>query len=981
MGAARLKAIAAPVASKTAPSSSAVFADDDEDDDEARAALHAAQGKAKSAVRPLPLLDDADDVPALAPAAHGGHGAGAGMQAQQGTDAWSHGTHGHGQGGSASAARTTAQQEEEAPAFDDEEEEDAYYEAWKEAMRKAKEAEQLQAQAQAQAGDGGSTVGSASGSGPQPHAALAAQHTGEDVDMAGASTASALTASVGAGLKRPRPTDDAASVASSSVPQPRGAGHRGEGARLEEDEDIALYASEEWGVGGKSALDMLREKLSAKVIKPVDHSNIDYSPFPKCFYVEHPEVRAMTAEAVAEARADAEIAVRGRAVPRPIQTWEHSGLPAQLLSGMPGRGFTAPFAIQKQALPVIMSGRDVIGVARTGSGKTLAYVLPMIRHVMAQEPLGEGEGPIALVLAPARELVVQIYHETRRFCKHLGMRAVAVYGGAPVAEQIGEMKRGSEVLIATPGRLIDLLTLNSGKLISFSRVTYVCLDEADRMFDLGFAPQVEKIMSLIRPDRQTVMFSATFPSHVETLARKALRVPVEIVVGGRSKASPDISQWVEVREEGSKFARTLQLLGEWYERGSILVFVDTQERCDELFAALYKAGYPALSLHGGKDQADRDQALADFKAGLRTLMVATSVAGRGLDVKNLCLVLNYSCPNHLEDYVHRVGRTGRAGMKGTAFTFITSGEAAYASDLMRALKDARQEEHIPAELRALAEVHAKGVADGTARKRASGYANAKGYKFDDSELSAAAKARKVARQAAEIEAGLATVEDILEEQDRERSDRDEEQRLREEKESHAALVEPGSLSVHGVAEGDGGHEGPSASTSSTSSTMPPLTLPADGASRAAVIAMQIQRQLAASGKLNAEALAGLEGGGADGGGEGGSGGVGGGGGPTSDEFEINDYPQQARWRLLKEALRRIEEAAGVAITSKGAYVAPGRKPPAGERKLYLLIEGKSGMAVRQARVEARRVLEEETLRLGVNLDRGGPGAYGKYNIV
>jgi ATP-dependent RNA helicase DDX46/PRP5 len=699
----------------------------------------------------------------------------------------------------------------------------------------------------------------------------------------------------------------------------------------EGDEEAALYDSPEWGAGGTSALEQLREKLAAKAIKPVDHAAAGYRPFPKAFYVEHPDVTALSESEVAELREDAEITVRGADVPRPIQTWEQSGLPPQLLSQMPARTFTAPFAIQKQALPVIMSGRDIIGVARTGSGKTHAYVLPMLRHVMGQEALGEGEGPIAIVLAPARELVVQIHQEARRFAKHLYVRSVAVYGGAPVADQIGELKRGVGILIATPGRLIDLLTLNAGKLLSFHRVTYVVLDEADRMFDLGFEPQVAKILSLVRPDRQTVLFSATFPSHVEALARKTLRSPVEIVVGGRSKASSDVSQWVEVREEGTKFARTLQLLGEWYEKGSILVFTDTQERCDELFSALHRSGYPPLSLHGGKDQADRDQTLADFKAGLRTLLIATSVAGRGLDVKNLVLVINFSCPNHLEDYVHRVGRTGRAGGKGTAFTFITSGEGAYAGDLVRALKDAKQEDHTPPELRALAAEHTKGVAAGTARKHVSGYASTRGFKFDVNEEDAATKAKRLARLAGEIEAGVVTVEDVYEAGEAAR-----------------------------VGEEEGGEEEAPAPTAPGGAPSGLL----DGAARATAIAAAIQRQLAASGVLNAAALAASEGGGA---------GVG-----VCEELDINEYPQQARWRLMKEGLKRIEEWCGVAITSRGVFVPAGRSAPPGERKLHLLVEGKSTAAVRQAKTEARRLLEEETLRLGANLDRGG--AYTKFTV-
>ncbi|TYZ68201.1 hypothetical protein PybrP1_012977 [[Pythium] brassicae (nom. inval.)] len=435
-------------------------------------------------------------------------------------------------------------------------------------------------------------------------------------------------------------------------------------------------------------------------------------------------------------------------------------------------GYAEPFAIQRQALPAIMAGRDVIGIAKTGSGKTLAFLLPMYRHILHQPPLQEGEGPIGLVMAPARELAQQIYVEAKKFAKGLGMRATAVYGGSSVSEQIGNLKRGSDIVICTPGRMIDILSMSAGKMVSLRRVTYVVLDEADRMFDMGFEPQITKILLNIRADRQTLLFSATFPRAVETLARRVLRKPVEITVGGRSTASGDITQYVEVRDEGDKFMRLLQLLGLWYEKGNVLVFVSTQQTCDQVFQNLMKAGYPALSLHGacvggscgsrgvacgwqlgltilprsspsrslcllpgGKDQVDRDYTIDDFKRKVRTLMVATSVAGRGLDVKDLVLVINYHCPNHLEDYVHRVGRTGRAGRKGTAYTFISpevpvpsvvvvycwgegegdsdgsSGavvscrvrvqEEEYAVDLVKALEAAKQV--VPPELVALAE--------------------------------------------------------------------------------------------------------------------------------------------------------------------------------------------------------------------------------------------------------------------------------------
>jgi ATP-dependent RNA helicase DDX46/PRP5 len=226
---------------------------------------------------------------------------------------------------------------------------------------------------------------------------------------------------------------------------------------------------------------------------------------------------------------------------------------------------------------------------------------------------------------PARELAVQIYNEARKFAKALNMRITAVYGGAGVAEQIGDLKRGADIVVCTPGRMIDILTMQAGKLVSLARVSFVVMDEADRMFDMGFEPQIRMILQNIRPDRQTCLFSATFPPKVESLAKKVLTVPVEIVVGGRSVANSAITQYAEVRAEEDKFMRLLQLLGVWYERGHVLIFTDTQARCERLFEDLMRAGYPCLSLHGGKEQIDRDDAISSYKNKLRTLMVSSPV--------------------------------------------------------------------------------------------------------------------------------------------------------------------------------------------------------------------------------------------------------------------------------------------------------------------------------------------------------------------
>jgi ATP-dependent RNA helicase DDX46/PRP5 len=324
-------------------------------------------------------------------------------------------------------------------------------------------------------------------------------------------------------------------------------------------------------------------------------------------------------------------------------------------------------------------------------------------------------------------------------------------GGAGVAEQIADLKRGSEIVVCTPGRMIDILCMQAGKLVSLKRVTMVVMDEADRMFDMGFEPQIQMIIQNVRPDRQTILFSATFPKQIEKLAKTVLKKPLEIIVGERSTVNKDITQYIEVHEEEDKFLRLLQLLGIWYEKGSVLIFVDKQEKCDQLFQELLKLGYPCLSLHGGKDQVDRDHTLHEFKTGIKTVMIATSVAGRGLDVPEIVCVVNFSCPNHLEDYVHRVGRTGRAGRKGTAYTFVSSKEEQYAPSMVKALQKANQT--VPEELLALAKQFTDKVDRGEAQWSANGFVG-KGFTFDASEMNEAQKAAMLQKKAYELEQGL-----------------------------------------------------------------------------------------------------------------------------------------------------------------------------------------------------------------------------------
>ncbi|CAH2231608.1 jg14330 [Pararge aegeria aegeria] len=311
--------------------------------------------------------------------------------------------------------------------------------------------------------------------------------------------------------------------------------------------------------------------------------------------------------------------------------------------------------------------------------------------------------------------------------------------------EIAELKRGAEMIVCTPGRMIDMLAANSGRVTNLRRVTYIVLDEADRMFDMGFEPQVMKIIDNVRPDRQTVMFSATFPRQMEALARRILQKPIEVQVGGRSIVCKEVEQHVAILEDDAKFFKLLEILGLYSQMGSIIVFVDKQENADSLLKDLMKASYPCMSLHGGIDQFDRDSTIVDFKSGKVKLLVATSVAARGLDVKQLVLVVNYDCPNHYEDYVHRCGRTGRAGNKGYAWTFLTPEQGRYAGDVLRAFELAGT--NAPPELRQLWETYKEAQEKDGKKVHSGGGFSGKGFKFDESEAQAATERKKYQKAA------------------------------------------------------------------------------------------------------------------------------------------------------------------------------------------------------------------------------------------
>uniref|UniRef100_A0A8C7DAG0 RNA helicase n=1 Tax=Oncorhynchus kisutch TaxID=8019 RepID=A0A8C7DAG0_ONCKI len=406
--------------------------------------------------------------------------------------------------------------------------------------------------------------------------------------------------------------------------------------------------------------------------------------FEKNFYNEHPDV------SIEPFRRRKEITVRGTGCPRAITGFHQAQFPQYVMDVLLSQDFKEPTSIQSQGFPLALSGRDMVGIAQTGSGKTLAYLLPAIVHINHQPYLERGDGPICLVLAPTRELAQQVQQVARDYGKTSRIKSTCVYGGAPKGPQIRDLERGTEICIATPGRLIDFL--EAGK-TNLRRCTYLVLDEADRMLDMGFEPQIRKIVDQIRPDRQTLMWSATWPKDVRQLAEDFLRDYVQINVGALElSANHNILQIVDVCMENEKDNKLLQLMEEIMaeKENKTIIFVETKKRCDELTRRMRRDGWPAMCIHGDKSQPERDWVLTEFRSGKAPILIATDVASRGLDVEDIKFVINYDYPNSSEDYVHRIGRTARSTNKGTAYTFFTPGNLRQARDLVRVLEEARQ---------------------------------------------------------------------------------------------------------------------------------------------------------------------------------------------------------------------------------------------------------------------------------------------------
>ncbi|XDV35113.1 hypothetical protein PO909_005138 [Leuciscus waleckii] len=441
---------------------------------------------------------------------------------------------------------------------------------------------------------------------------------------------------------------------------------------------------------------------------------------------------------------DIPVEATGQNCPQHIESFQDLEMGEIIMGNIALSRYTRPTPVQKYAIPIIKSKRDLMACAQTGSGKTAAFLLPVLSQIYTEGP-GEAlqaaknsaqengkygrrkQYPISLVLAPTRELALQIYDEARKFAYRSLVRPCVVYGGADIGQQIRDLERGCHLLVATPGRLVDMM--ERGK-IGMDYCNYLVLDEADRMLDMGFEPQIRRIVEqdTMPPKglRQTMMFSATFPKEIQILARDFLEEYIFLAVGRVGSTSENITQKVVWVEENDKRSFLLDLLNATGKESLTLVFVETKKGADALEDFLYREGYACTSIHGDRSQRDREEALHQFRSGRCPILVATAVAARGLDISNVKHVINFDLPSDIEEYVHRIGRTGRVGNLGLATSFFNDKNGNITKDLLDILVEAKQE--VPSWLESLAYEHQHKSSTRGRSKRFSGGFGARDYR-------------------------------------------------------------------------------------------------------------------------------------------------------------------------------------------------------------------------------------------------------------
>ncbi len=444
----------------------------------------------------------------------------------------------------------------------------------------------------------------------------------------------------------------------------------------------------------------------------------DHPPIIKDFYYEDPDITAMSQEEVdkyrkenfnitvdlfkkqeytlskknEDTRSPEEIkAYLDQTIPKPVLKIEQAFRKfPEIIEQCNLQNYTKPTPIQSQIWPILLKGIDCVGIAQTGTGKTMGFLLPALIHIDNQiTPREKRPGPNVLVLSPTRELAIQIDKEVKKI-NYKGIQSVCVYGGGDRKEQVNVCTKGVQIVIATPGRLYDLIQAG---IINVTSVTYLVIDEADRMLDLGFEPQIMKILLDIRPDRQTVMTSATWPEGVRRLATKYLNEPIQLYVGSLDlRAAKTVTQVIEmVSSEDEKRDRLMRYIEhEMDETDKLMVFVGRKATADNLSCDLILKSISCQSIHGDREQCDREEALEDFKESRTRILIATDVASRGIDVRDITCVINYDFPRNIEEYVHRVGRTGRAGRTGVSITFMAREDWKHAKELIEILKQGQQ---------------------------------------------------------------------------------------------------------------------------------------------------------------------------------------------------------------------------------------------------------------------------------------------------
>ncbi|KAK3751354.1 hypothetical protein QZH41_009312, partial [Actinostola sp. cb2023] len=398
------------------------------------------------------------------------------------------------------------------------------------------------------------------------------------------------------------------------------------------------------------------------------------------------------------------ILVEGSDIPPPIKTFKEMKFPRVIINALKKKGIVHPTPIQIQGLPAVLMGRDMIGIAFTGSGKTLVFTLPIIMFSLEQEkvlPFQKNEGPFGLIVVPSRELARQTYDVITFLTRVLEadgfptLRTTLCIGGSSIKDQAEAMKRGVHMVVATPGRLMDLL---DKKILTLDMCRYLVLDEADRMIDMGFEEDVRTIFSYFKSQRQTLLFSATMPKKIQNFAKSALVLPVTVNVGRAGAANLDVIQEVEYVKQEAKIVYLLECLQK--TPPPVLIFAEKKKDVDDIHEYLLLKGVEAVAIHGDKDQEEREHAVQGFRQGIKDVLVATDVASKGLDFPDVQHVVNFDMPEDIENYVHRIGRTGRCGKTGIATTFINkSCDESVLLDLKHLLLEAKQK--IPPVLAAL----------------------------------------------------------------------------------------------------------------------------------------------------------------------------------------------------------------------------------------------------------------------------------------